>query len=218
MIKGYSYTLNYAVKPPDYREDFFMRNSQTKKLVEISIIVALAFVLDYLANLFMGWFWPNGGSISISLVPLAIIAFRYGWIAGFTGGFVMGLLQLLTGAYIIHPVQLLFDYPLPYAVLGFAGFFASKVNHTTGSKRMTYIWVATGVASLARFLCHVISGVVFFSEYAGSQNPWVYSIVYNAPYIIASYIVSALLLTILYQGYSSQLVLKDSVNQTVKTI
>ena len=83
---------------------------------------------------------------------------------------------------------------------------------------MIYIWVATGVASLARFLCHVISGVVFFSEYAGSQNPWVYSIVYNAPYIIASYIVSALLLTILYQGYSSQLVLKDSVNQTVKTI
>ena len=80
MIKGYSYTLNYAVKPPDYREDFFMRNSQTKKLVEISILVALAFVLDYLANLFMGWFWPNGGSISISLVPLAIIAFRYGWI------------------------------------------------------------------------------------------------------------------------------------------
>ena len=77
-----------------------MRNSQTKKLVEISILVALAFVLDYLANLFMGWFWPNGGSISISLVPLAIIAFRYGWIAGFTGGFVMGLLQLLTGAYI----------------------------------------------------------------------------------------------------------------------
>lgn len=64
----------------------------------------------------------------------------------------------------------------------------------------------------------VVSGVVFFSEYAGSQNPWVYSIVYNAPYIIASYIVSALLLTILYQGYSSQLVLKDSVNQTVKTI
>ena len=54
MIKGYSYTLNYAVKPPDYREDFFMRNSQTKKLVEISILVALAFVLDYLANLFMG--------------------------------------------------------------------------------------------------------------------------------------------------------------------
>lgn len=86
MIKGYSYTLNYAVKPPDYREDFFMRNSQTKKLVEISILVALAFVLDYLANLFMGWFWPNGGSISISLVPLAIIAFRYGWVAGFTGG------------------------------------------------------------------------------------------------------------------------------------
>ena len=110
-----------------------MRNSQTKKLVEISILVALALFLINLANHFYGMVLANGGSISISLVPLAIIAFRYGWIAGFTGGFVMGLLQLLTGAYIIHPVQLLFDYPLPYAVLGFAGFFASKVNHTTGS-------------------------------------------------------------------------------------
>ncbi|MDO5348285.1 MAG: energy-coupled thiamine transporter ThiT, partial [Bacillota bacterium] len=72
-----------------------MRQTHTKKLVEISILVALAFVLDYLANLFMGWFCPNGGSVSISLVPIAIIAFRYGWVAGFTGGFVMVLLKLL---------------------------------------------------------------------------------------------------------------------------
>ena len=62
-----------------------MNNSKTKKLVEISILVALAFVLDYVASIYSGWFWPFGGSISLSLVPLAILTFRYGLISGFIG-------------------------------------------------------------------------------------------------------------------------------------
>ena len=186
MIKGYSYTLNYAVKPPDYREDFFMRNSQTKKLVEISILVALAFVLDYLANLFMGWFWPNGGSISISLVPLAIIAFRYGWIAGFTGGFVMGLLQLLTGAYIIHPVQLLFDYPLPSMAMGLAGFFRNRK------------YLGVFVAFFSKFLCHFISGVVFFGQYApANMGSVLYSIVVNLPLVAGEMVICMVILKLL---------------------
>lgn len=183
-----------------------MRNSKTRKLVEISILVALAFVLDYVSGFYSRWFWPFGGSVSFSLVPLAIIAFRYGWVAGFTGGFVMGLLQLLTGGYVLHPVQVLFDYPLPFAVLGFAGFFASKVNSTHGTSQAIYIWVATGIASIARYACHVISGAVFFSEYAGTQNPWIYSLGYNAPYVFISYAVSALVLVILYHRYASMLV------------
>lgn len=204
---GYSYTFNDAVKPPNEREDFFMRNSKTKKSVEISILIALAFILDYASNLFMGWLWPQGGSISISLIPIAIIAFRYGWLAGVMGGFIMGLLQLLTGAYIMHPIQVLFDYPLPYAALGFAGVFANKVNGTTGIKQMVCIWCATGLGSFLRLICHVISGAVFFAPVTG-ENPWVFSIVYNTPYIIMSYIVSTVLLTILYRRNSEQLLVK----------
>ena len=184
-----------------------MQNSKTKKLVEMSILVALAFVLDYVANIYSGWFWPFGGSISISLVPLAIIAFRYGWVAGFLGGFTMGLLQLLTGAYIMHPIQVLFDYPLPYAVLGFAGFFASKVNAVEVGRRSLYIWLATGIGSIARLVCHIISGVVFFADYAPEgMNPVVYSVVYNTPFVLASYILSAIILVILYKRYANQLV------------
>lgn len=183
-----------------------MQNSKTKKMVEISILVALAFVLDYVANIYSGVFWPFGGSISFSLVPLAIIAFRYGWVAGFTGGFIMGLLQLLTGAYIMHPIQVLFDYPLPYAVLGFAGFFATKINRLKGTGRIGYIWLATGIGSVARLTCHIISGVVFFADYAPEgMNPILYSTVYNAPYVFASYVVSAIILVVLYQRYDSQL-------------
>ena len=36
------------------------------------------------------------------------------------------------------------------------------------------------VASLLRFLCHILSGVFAFSEYAGDQNPWIYSMGYNS--------------------------------------
>ena len=184
-----------------------MQNSKTKKLVEMSILVALAFVLDYVANIYSGWFWPFGGSISISLVPLAVIAFRYVWVAGFLSGFTMGLLQLLTGAYIMHPIQVLFDYPLPYAVLGFAGFFASKVNAVEVGRRSLYIWLATGIGSIARLVCHIISGVVFFADYAPEgMNPVVYSVGYNTPFVLASYILSAIILVILYKRYANQLV------------
>lgn len=184
-----------------------MQNSKTKKLVEMSILVALAFVLDYVANIYSGWFWPFGGSISISLVPLAVIAFRYGWVAGFLSGFTMGLLQLLTGAYIMHPIQVLFDYPLPYAVLGFAGFFASKVNAVEVGRRSLYIWLATGIGSIARLVCHIISGVVFFADYAPEgMNPVVYSVGYNTPFVLASYILSAIILVVLYKRYANQLV------------
>lgn len=184
-----------------------MQNSKTKKLVEMSILVALAFVLDYVANIYSGWFWPFGGSISISLVPLAVIAFRYGWVAGFLSGFTMGLLQLLTGAYIMHPIQVLFDYPLPYAVLGFAGFFASKVNVVEVGQRSLYIWLATGIGSIARLACHIISGVVFFADYAPEgMYPVVYSVGYNTPFVLASYILSAIILVVLYKRYVNQLV------------
>ena len=184
-----------------------MQNSKTKKLVEMSILVALAFVLDYVANIYSGWFWPFGGSISISLVPLAVIAFRYGWVAGFLSGFTMGLLQLLTGAYIMHTIQVLFDYPLPYAVLGFAGFFASRVNVVEVGQRSLYIWLATGIGSIARLVCHIISGVVFFADYAPEgMNPVVYSVGYNTPFVLASYILSAIILVILYKRYANKLV------------
>ena len=66
------------------------------------------------------------------------------------------------------------------------------------------------MASIVRYACHVISGAVFFSEYAGAQNPWTYSLGYNAPYVLASYLLSALVLVILYRRYPEQLVLVNS--------
>lgn len=186
-----------------------MQNQKTKVLVEASMMIALAFVLDYVAGIYSAPFWPFGGSISLTLVPLAILGYRHGWVMAVIGGFVMGLLQLLTGAYILHPVQVLFDYPLPFAALGLAGLFASKVNHSTGRDLVVAIFLSTGIASIARLVFHVLSGAIFFAEYAPeTMNPWVYAIVYNAPFVVLSYIVSAIVLVILYKRYGKNLLIK----------
>lgn len=36
------------------------------------------------------------------------------------------------------------------------------------------------VACLGRFICHAVSGAIFFGEYAGDSNVWVYSLTYNS--------------------------------------
>ena len=46
---------------------------------------------------------------------------------------------------------------------------------------------------LGRFVAAVLSGVVFFAEYAGDQNPWVYSIGYNGAYMLPECIICVVL-------------------------
>ena len=177
-------------------------NFSVKQLVEVSIFVALAVVLDFVAKIYSGWFWPYGGSVSFSLVPIAIIAYRQGWKIGFVSGFLLGIIQLVLGAYILHPLQVLFDYPLPFAVLGLTGLWANQVNFNKGRKQRHYIWLSTLVASLFRLACHVISGYAFFASYAPQgMNPVLYSVMYNFPYVMMSWIASAIVLVMMYRRH-----------------
>lgn len=48
------------------------------------------------------------------------------------------------------------------------------------------------------FITHVLSGVVFFSQYAGDQNPWIYSIIYNATHMIPSAILTIIVGSLLF--------------------
>jgi thiamine transporter len=94
---------------------------------------------------------------------------------------------LILGPYVIGPIQLLLDYPLAFGSLGLAGAFSnSKYGIIKG-----YL---LGVAG--RYLCHIISGVVYFAEFAGDQNPIVYSVIYNATYIVPEAIAAILILSI----------------------
>ena len=158
-------------------------------LTEAALAVALAFVLGLIKVFEM----PFGGSISLEMVPLILLAVRQGPWVGIAAGAVYGLLDLITPpVFAVHPVQVLLDYPLAFGVLGLAGFFRPTVRGAI---------LGAVVAVLARFLCHFVSGVVFFASYAPEGwNPFVYSAAYNLAYLIPSLIIALVVVVVLLRA------------------
>jgi thiamine transporter len=159
-------------------------SERVKTLVEGALCVALSVVFSYLKLFSM----PQGGSITVEMAPLLYFSYRQGWKWGVAAGAMSGLLQMILMGYVAHPVQAVLDYPLAFACVGAAGFF--KAAPLVGA-------IAGGVARLA---CHVLSGAIFFASYAPEgQNPWVYSIIYNATYLIPCLVISAALALALWK-------------------
>lgn len=138
-------------------------------LARIGIALALATILKMLRL----YHFPQGGSITLgSMVPILIIAFIYGPQIGCLTGFLYGIITFIMDPYILHPVQVLFDYPFPFMALGIAGFFDKKK------------WIGVSIAVFARFICHFISGVAFFGSFAPEGiSPVLYSLAINGPIV-----------------------------------
>ena len=137
----------------------------SKLVARIGLAIALAFILDMLKIYTL----PNGGgSISLgSMIPILLISIVYGPSIGLFTGFLFGVLKLIIDPYILNPIQVLFDYPLPFMAVGIAGFFKNK-----------YLGATLGM--LLRFSCHFISGVIFFGSYApAGMSPILYSLAVN---------------------------------------
>lgn len=162
-----------------------LRTKKIKFTPRLLTLMAITIALSTVLGTITLYRMPQGGSITPgSMVPIILLSLIYGPEVGFLTGFVYGLLNLITNPYILHPVQVLLDYPLPFMLLGLAGYFKN-------------IYVGGTVAIAARFVCHVLSGVVFFAEYAGGQNPLIYSLIYNGSFILPELIISTVILALL---------------------
>ena len=162
-------------------------SSNIKILAEGTVIIALTVILkDFLPPIYH---LPQGGSVSVAgMVPLIWFALRRGVRAGTEAGAVYGLVNMALGGYIVDPIQAILDYPLAFALLGLAGLF----------RKNPLIGVA--VAILGRFLAHFVSGVWFFWMYAPQgMNPMVYSAIYNGGYLLVEFVISAIIIFILYK-------------------
>lgn len=149
-------------------------------LTEAALAVALAFVLGFVKLLEL----PFGGSISLEMVPLILFALRQGVVPGVLAGVVYGFLNLMVDPFIVHPVQVLLDYPVAFGALGLAGLFKPTTLGTV---------LGTLAATAARFAAHFLSGVVFFATYAPEGwNPALYSAAYNAVYLVPSLIIAVI--------------------------
>lgn len=142
------------------------------------ITVAMSFVLSYVKM----WEMPQGGSITlVSLLPIMIFAYIYGPKKGILVGFIYGIMQAMQDAYIIHPAQFFLDYPIAFAMIGFAGVF-KNITALNKVPQVKFVLGAT-LASALRFISHVLSGVFAFGAYAidvGQSNFWTYSLAYNS--------------------------------------
>ena len=163
-------------------------NSQKMSAKEIAFCAA-AVALATVASFIKLSSLPYGGSITLfSMLFICLIGYVYGTRVGVMTGVAYGLLQLILGPYIYHPLQVILDYPLAFGALGLSGVFA---KHRKGLLPGYILGVA------GRYICHVISGYVFFAEYAPEgTNPFVYTLSYNATYIVPEMIATVVILAV----------------------
>lgn len=167
-----------------------MGQSKTRMIAEAGVAIAIAQVLSFITLFHM----PQGGSIkAASLVPLMIFAYRWGGTRGILAGVVYGVLHFLLGfKSSIHYLSIILDYLVAYGAIGVCGYFKDSI-----------IGLVSGsiVAIALRWFASVTSGAVVFASYAPQgQNPWIYSMIYNASYMVPDGILNIIVLLFVYQG------------------
>jgi thiamine transporter len=166
-----------------------MTGTRTKILVEAALCIALAAVLNFVKL----WHMPMGGDVSLEMLPIVVFALRRGVGPGMVTGALYGIVQLMFGASVFNWAQFLLDYPLAYAMVGAAGALAPLARPGQGVWRSRTAAVG-GVllAGALRMAMHWLSGVVFFAAYAPAGQPaWLYSVVYNATYMVPATLLCA---------------------------
>lgn len=171
----------------------------THMITLVGLSIALATVLQLITILKL----PQGGSVTAgSMVPIILIALFYGPEVGFLTGFLFGIINFIMTPFAVHPVQVLFDYPLPFMAIGIVGYFRA---YDIKGKLMGVL-----LAMLARFSCHFISGVVFFGSYAPKgTSVYLYSFLYNGSYMGIETIITCVIIALLPLKRLSKIVLKD---------
>lgn len=178
------------------------RNKNVRILAECAIMVALASVLSLIK--IPPILFPNfGGSITLfSMLPICVIAVKYGAGWGFGTAFLYSVMQLifgitldgvlgwgLTPAFLVGTI--FFDYFIPFTALGLAGTFRKK--------GIGGIISGITVALLIRWVSHIVSGTIFFASWSPWTNPFIYSIAYNSTYMLPELILTVVGAVLLYR-------------------
>lgn len=168
---------------------------QTKllRLVESALLLAVAAVLSMVKVLDL----PYGGSITAcSALPILLVAYRHGTGWGLFTGFAYGLVQLLLGlntlSYVTTPLSvaavILLDYILAFAVLGLGGVFRRRCESQSRA-----LLLGALLTCALRYVLHVVAGC---TVWAGLSIPdtaaLVYSLAYNATYMVPETLVTLL--------------------------
>ena len=152
-----------------------------RALCEGAIFIALAQVLSYLKLFEL----PQGGSITIEMLPIFLYCARWGFGPGMLASFAYSILQaVLSSTYAWTWQSLIGDYLLAFTVLGLAGLFRKK--------GAVGCLVGMVLACLLRFFVHYLSGILLWVNYdkfivfgeTFFNRPKLYSFLYNGSFML----------------------------------
>lgn len=173
------------------------------RLVESAVMLGLATALS-LVKIFQ---MPLGGSVTLcSMLPVMLIAYKYGPKWGVLTGFTYGVIQLLLDlgkalSWGLTPtalaVSFVVDYLLAFAMLGFAGVFGKGLKQYVAG-------MCTAV--VLRFACHVVSGVTAYASWLPKDwqgHLFVYSLAYNGQFLLPDFAICLAVALLVYRPLSS---------------
>lgn len=169
------------------------KNQNVLRLVEGALLLAVATVLSMVKLIDL----PYGGSVTAcSALPILLIGYRHGTRFGLFSGAVYALIQLLLGlntlSYCPTPLAvvavIVLDYALAFVVLGLGG-----VYRRDGRSQAQSLVAAALLVCALRYACHVVSGCTVWAGLSiPTEAALVYSLAYNATYMLPETLVTAL--------------------------
>ena len=169
-------------------------HNAVRALIEGALMVAVAEILGTFLKI---WHMPEGGSVSLMMLPIILYALRWGLGQGLLAGLALGLLDIVTGdGFIAIGWQsIIGDYLVALTALGLAG-----VGHKKG---LPGVIVGSIVGCLGRFISIWVTGATLWGEYMYDiyglpmDNEFVYSFLYNLP-ILVSGVITVIICVALY--------------------
>lgn len=168
--------------------------TKTRRLCECAILLALSVALSFVKIYNM----PMGGSVTLlSMLPVLLVGLRHGVKWGFATSGLFAAVQLVqaliegnvfpycnTAAAVI--VCILFDYVVPFGLLGATGIVSVKHGKIK-------ILSVIAVLIIIRFVCHFITGVVIWGQWAPEgMGKFIYSLVYNGQYMLPELVLTVI--------------------------
>lgn len=147
-------------------------------VTESAVMIALSVVLELVSKMIIPEL-PFGGQITIvAMLPVIVVAWKYGLKKGLVTGFVYAFVQMALGTHTISAaampnsddylgsagkvvLMLLLDYILAFTSIGLAAMYKERFEKPTVSLPLGAFTVL-----LLRYVCHIISGFILYGAWA----------------------------------------------------
>lgn len=137
----------------------------TRAIAYVALFIAMQLVLEVLLKVIPGQ--PQGGSITLSLLPIVLASYLMGAKYGIIVGVGATAMQFVLGLALYYgPWSVVLDYLVLLSALGIAGFIT---NIKLGK---TEVYTGIFVGMILKFISHLLSGAVLFASYSPkNMNP-----------------------------------------------